>query len=98
MVRVTVSDDKTTIVCWHPEQPVLYEHTKPMPVIESKYVDSVLRPEIHEEVDMIMRKTDLTQEDLIRLTYRPRLNWRPDERKNTRHVRHPDPPIDRIGL
>ena len=41
-------------------------HTpKPMPITASEFVDSVLRPEVHEEVDMIMRKTDLTPEDLL---------------------------------
>ena len=96
--RVCVSDDGATIVCWHPEQPLRYEDTKPIPVATSKFRDSVLRTEVHEEVERIMGKADLTDEDLIRLTYRPRRCWKRNARHYKRHILHPDPPIDRIGI
>ena len=69
-----------------------------MPVASSPFQDSVLRPQVHEEVQSIMRNADLTEEDLIRLTYQPRMTWRRDARRDKRHVRHPNPPIDRIGV
>lgn len=93
-----MSDDGTTIVCWHPEQRLRYEDTKPMPVIENKFHDSVLRPEVHAEVESVMKKRDLSDEDLIRLTYTPRAVWARHARRDKRHVLHPNPPIDRIGV
>ncbi|XP_064633174.1 large ribosomal subunit protein mL42-like [Lineus longissimus] len=47
-LSITVSDDGATIMCWHPEQPTPYEHTKPIIRKESDITegDSVLKVQL----------------------------------------------------
>ena len=42
---IVVTGKKSPILCWHPEKPFPYEHTKPLPrnVVEMQEADSVLK-------------------------------------------------------
>lgn len=77
-VQVTLTDDGRTIVCYHPasKKSFPYELSKPLPEVLSaaeRFKDSALDPNLMEN-NRIRRK--LTDEDLIRLTYRPGHVWK----------------------
>jgi len=99
-IRISVTDDGKTIVCWHPEQQFPYEHSKPMPKMISNFVetDSVLKMDLREDTDLTLNKKDLTTEELIRLTYMPRNYWSKWDKKQKPKIKHPNPPVDRIGI
>lgn len=96
-IQATVSDDGRTIVCWHPENltTIKYEHTKPLPVRQH---DSVIKAEVHDQIEETIFKRDLHEEDLIRLTYRPRPLWRRNVRELKRHLYREGEPLNRIGI
>jgi hypothetical protein len=97
-IQATVSDDGQTIVCWHPENlsHVKYEFTKPLP--KPHEVDSVIKTEVHDQIKQIIYDKDISEEDLIRLAYRPRPLWRRNTREIKRHLYRKDEPLDRIGI
>ncbi|KAI1291889.1 39S ribosomal protein L42, mitochondrial [Halotydeus destructor] len=101
-IQISVTDDGKTIVCWHPEKKFPYEHSKPLPVMESKFIEeeSVLKLKHLEETDDILHKKDYSEEELMQLTYTPRTTWQffNNNRKRKAHIRTPNPPIDRVGL
>ncbi|XP_064488044.1 large ribosomal subunit protein mL42-like [Ornithodoros turicata] len=93
-----MTDDGSTIVCWHPEREFPYEHTKPLPVIEPRVRegDSVLKLQVR--VDSLKRgyrNERLEIEELCKLTYTTKHRWYP---RNEEKYKDPNPPIDREGL
>ncbi|XP_053203282.1 39S ribosomal protein L42, mitochondrial-like [Panonychus citri] len=76
-IQISLTDDGQTIVMLHPEQSFPYEHTKPLPKVETKLKeeDSVLKLELREDTNDLMFKKDLTAEELIRITHQSRRFW-----------------------
>jgi large subunit ribosomal protein L42 len=100
-IQISVSNDGKTIVCWHPEQSFPYEHTKPLPKLETKYKteDSVLKIQHREETDKVLHLKDYTVEELMQMTYTTRKNWDySQDRFKKSHIKNPNPEIDRLGI
>jgi large subunit ribosomal protein L42 len=99
-IQASIADDGKTIVCWHPEVPFPYNHTKPIPKIESSFEreESLLKLVHRMETDTILRNRDYTEEELMQKTYTTRKCWHKNKAKRQAHLRKPNPPIDRIGI
>lgn len=94
---VVLSDDGNTILCWHPEVPFPYEHSKPLPYIE---------PELREEDSVLKLKYRLDQKhrefpdgpsdkELEKLTFTNKHQWL---HKPSKKYRKPNQPRDRDGI
>lgn len=97
---MTVTDDARTIVCYHPasKKSFPYELSKPLPQEMSaaeKFKDSALDPNLMQN-NRIRRK--MTDEDLIRLTYRPGHVWKQEWVDRRRPVEEKVGEIDRKGI
>lgn len=80
---VVLTDDGSTIVCWHPEQPFPYEHSKPIvrPDPELKESDSALKVQVR--LDHKHRYRQLNKppfEELQEITYTTKHQWYPNSK------------------
>ncbi|XP_074600764.1 mitochondrial ribosomal protein L42 [Brevipalpus obovatus] len=77
-VQISFTDDGQTIVCYHPEPSFPYEHSKPLPKVESKFVEneSVLRVDLHKRTEDVMFNQDYSMNELIRLTHVSEMQWK----------------------
>lgn len=86
---IVVTDDASTIVCYHPESSFPYECTKPLPV--NKVLDnSVLRVQNKESIHEVFSKpnSELVQQELMKMTYTTKHRWVPPK-KWKRRFAHP---------
>ncbi|XP_037519104.1 39S ribosomal protein L42, mitochondrial [Rhipicephalus sanguineus] len=96
--RIVLTDDGSTIVCWHPQEEFPYEHTKPLPHIRPKLdeANSALKLQYRlEEAETIYRNDRLEIEALTKMTYTSKHRWYPNNKKK---YLDPNPPIEREGL
>uniref|UniRef100_A0A6G4ZZU1 Large ribosomal subunit protein mL42 n=1 Tax=Rhipicephalus microplus TaxID=6941 RepID=A0A6G4ZZU1_RHIMP len=85
--RIVLTDDGSTIVCWHPEQEFPYEHTKPLPNIRPKLdeANSALKLQYRlEEAQTIYRNDRLEIEALTKMTYTSKHRWYPNNKRSMR--------------
>lgn len=86
---IVVTDDASTIVCYHPPATFPYECTKPLP--QKKVLDnSVLRVQNKEFVYEVFSRpnSELVQQDLMKMTYTTKHRWVPPK-KWKRRFAHP---------
>jgi len=86
---IVVTDDASTIVCYHPDTDFPYEYTKPLP--EDKVSDnSVLRVQNKDYVHEVFSRpnSDLVQQELMKMTYTTKHRWVPPK-KWKRRFAHP---------
>lgn len=81
--RIAVTDDGSTIVCWHPEKPFPYECSKPLPEEISTETNSVLKVQnISDVYDVFKPKTvEQTREELMKITSTSKHVWFPRGKK-----------------
>lgn len=78
---IVVTDDASTIVCYHPQSSFPYEFTLPLP--ETKVPDnSVLCVQNKENVHEIFSKpnNNLIQQELMKVTYTTKHRWVPPKK------------------
>lgn len=78
---IVVTDDESTIVCYHPEIQFPYEYSKPLP--KNKVVDhSVLRVQNKENVYEVFSKPndELVKQELMKMTYTTKHRWVPPKK------------------
>ena len=98
--RIAITDDGRTIVCYHPasKHEFPYEYTKPLPKVisaDEKFKHSILDPQVCEKNQPAI---PMTEEDLIRLTYRPRSVWKNKFTPVKRNIEPKVGEIDRPGI
>ncbi|XP_037578759.1 39S ribosomal protein L42, mitochondrial-like [Dermacentor silvarum] len=96
--KIVLTDDGSTIVCWHPEEEFPYEHTQPLPNIRSKLNEesSALKLQYRlENIETHYRNERLEIEALTKMTYTTKHRWYPN---NNKKYKDPNPPVDREGL
>lgn len=85
--QITVTDDGSTIVCWHSEAHFPYECSRPLP--EERETHSNLKIQSLDEVCSVFnkKKQEFVRQELMSLTYTTKHRWFPRERdkyaKNT---------------
>jgi large subunit ribosomal protein L42 len=85
--QITVTDDGTTIVCWHPEPHFPYECSRPLP--EQQQTHHNLKIQSSDEVCSVFnqKKEEFVRQELTSLTYTTKHRWFPRQRdkyaKNT---------------
>uniref|UniRef100_A0A1B6FA13 Large ribosomal subunit protein mL42 n=1 Tax=Cuerna arida TaxID=1464854 RepID=A0A1B6FA13_9HEMI len=77
--RIVISDDGSTVVCWHPEKPFPYECSKPIPEEVSQETNSVLKVQNMSEVyDVFKPKSEQdVREELMKITSTSKHRWFP---------------------
>nr|BAH72467.1 ACYPI009119 [Acyrthosiphon pisum] len=78
---IVVTDDASTIVCYHPESSFPYECTKPLPV--NKVQDnSVLKVQNKDFVHEVFSKpnNEIVQQELMKMTYTTKHRWVPPKK------------------
>lgn len=78
---IVVTDDASTIVCYHPESTFPYEFTKPLPV-NSVQDNSVLRVQNKDFVHEVFSKPnkEIVQQELMKITYTTKHRWVPPKK------------------
>ncbi|VVC26182.1 Ribosomal protein S32, mitochondrial [Cinara cedri] len=86
---IVVTDDASTIVCYHPESSFPYEFTKPLPV-DKVLSNSVLQVQNKENVYEVFTKpnNELVHQELMKMTYTTKHRWVPPK-KWKRRFAHP---------
>lgn len=76
-----VTDDASTIVCYHPESSFPYEYTKPLPV-NKVLSNSVLRVQNKDSLHEVFSKpnNELVQQELMKMTYTTKHRWVPPKK------------------
>lgn len=93
---VVVTDDGSTIVCWHPEPKVPYHMTRPLPETAEES-DSVLKVQNKKELKQLFRRQHpfFINKELRELTFTTKHPWYP--RPGKRFTKK-QPPRDREYL
>lgn len=88
--EAVVVADNGTVVCWHPEQQLPYEYTKPLPVQETE--DSSLLSSKAKEAIAIFRKKhpEVVREELAKMTFTTKHRWYPRSRDKRAKKTPPD--------
>jgi len=78
---IVVTDDASTIVCYHPETTFPYEYTKPLPENKVSH-NSVLCVQNKEYVYEVFSKpnNELVQQELMKMTYTTKHRWVPPKK------------------
>lgn len=78
---IVVTDDASTIVCYHPESSFPYEFTKPLPQIKVTE-NSVLRVQNKQYVHDVFSKpnNELVKQELMKMTYTTKHRWVPPKK------------------
>uniref|UniRef100_A0A1B6DVY7 Large ribosomal subunit protein mL42 n=1 Tax=Clastoptera arizonana TaxID=38151 RepID=A0A1B6DVY7_9HEMI len=74
--RVVITDDGSTIVCWHPEKSFPYECSKPLP--ETPTVEhSVLKVQNSADIYEVFKSTkkEEVQAELMKITHTTKHKW-----------------------
>ncbi|KAK7866058.1 hypothetical protein R5R35_013559 [Gryllus longicercus] len=87
--KVVVTDNGSVIVCWHPENTVPYELTRPLPEVQEED-STVLRVAKDVALNRIMkRKTDeQVRQELMKITHTTKHRWFPKSEKYKREKHH----------
>lgn len=89
--RVVITDDGSTIVCWHPERPFPYECSKPLP--ESPTVEhSVLKVQNSSNIYEVFKTTkeDQVRQELMNITHTTKHRWFPNNKNFKRRKAYRD--------
>jgi large subunit ribosomal protein L42 len=85
--QIAVTDDGSTIVCWHPEPRFPYECSRPLPPEQETH--ATLKVQSLDEVRSVFveKKQEFIRQELMNLTYTTKHRWFPRSRdkyaKNT---------------
>ncbi|KAJ6216872.1 hypothetical protein RDWZM_008029 [Blomia tropicalis] len=77
-IKASVTDDGSTIVCWHPKKSFPYEHSLPY-VDEDEHTNSIFKVEHSIKGENIYFKGPVNRsslEELQAITYTPKHVWR----------------------
>ncbi|KAK9502961.1 hypothetical protein O3M35_011637 [Rhynocoris fuscipes] len=78
---IVITNDGSTIVCWHPEKEFPYEFTKPLPVITNDKVSSVLKTSEKDAYKVFKKQSpESVREELMKMTYTTKHRWFPRSR------------------
>jgi large subunit ribosomal protein L42 len=88
--QITVTDDGSVIVCWHPEPHFPYECSRPLP--EDQDTHSTLKIQSLEEVRSVFKekKQEFVRQELMSLTYTTKHRWFPRGRDKYAKKTPPD--------
>ncbi|CAH0546020.1 unnamed protein product [Brassicogethes aeneus] len=80
--KVALTDDKTTIVAWHPRQDFPYECTRPLPEIKVEESTSVLKTQLTPELLSVFNKKtpEQARQELMNITHTTKHRWFPRAR------------------
>lgn len=94
---IVLSTDGGPILCWHPEQPFPYEHTKPLPRKEPeiRQGDTELKVQYMLDEKYKYRPDGPTQEELMKIFHTTRHVFDP---KPQLRYRKKNPPKDRESI
>jgi large subunit ribosomal protein L42 len=75
--KITVTDDGSTIVCWHPEQCFPYDCSRSLP--EKQETHSTLQIQSLDEVRSVFteKKQEFVRQELMSLTHTTKHRWFP---------------------
>lgn len=94
--KIVVTDDRTTLVAWHPKNDFPYECTKPLP--EKKLIEStsVLKTAVTPELLSVFHKKtpEQARQELMNITFTTKHRWFP----RARDKRAKKTPMDREYL
>ncbi|XP_067012206.1 large ribosomal subunit protein mL42 [Anabrus simplex] len=78
---VVMSDDGSTIVCWHPEPTFPYECSRPLPDVAQEQF-SVLNVPYKSGVSSVMKKKsdEAVRQELMKITHTTKHRWFPRSR------------------
>uniref|UniRef100_T1JK08 Large ribosomal subunit protein mL42 n=1 Tax=Strigamia maritima TaxID=126957 RepID=T1JK08_STRMM len=94
---ITLTDDGSMVVCWHPEKKFPYEHSKPIPIFASEFneSDSVLKVQHRLLHKYRFRPSGPEMAELQKLTFTTKHQWYQNNRwKKEKLI----PPPDRESL
>lgn len=79
---IVITDDASTIVCWHPKPSVPYELTKPITLEPIKDSNSILKHSWDDELKQMFKKknADAARQELMALTHTTKHRWYPRSR------------------
>ncbi|XP_073968840.1 mitochondrial ribosomal protein L42 [Rhodnius prolixus] len=78
---IVVTNDGSTIVCWHPEKEFPYECTKPLPEQLEESSTSVLKNSEKNVYTVFAKKSlDTVPDELAKITYTTKHRWYPRNR------------------
>jgi large subunit ribosomal protein L42 len=88
--QITVTDDGSSIVCWHPEPHVPYECSRPLP--EEQGTHSTLKIQSLDEVRSVFKekKQEFVRQELMALTHTTKHRWFPRSRDKYAKKTPPD--------
>ncbi|KDR11909.1 28S ribosomal protein L42, mitochondrial [Zootermopsis nevadensis] len=88
--QVTVTDDGSIIVCWHPETHFPYDCSRALPVEQETH--SNLKIQSLDEVDSVFneKKEEFVRQELMSLTYTTKHRWFPRARDKYAKKTPPD--------
>ncbi|RZF49181.1 hypothetical protein LSTR_LSTR008467 [Laodelphax striatellus] len=80
--RIAITDDGSTIVCWHPKKSFPYEFTKSLPV-EVIPENTVLKVQNKSDIYEVFKQHDEVQmrEELMRMTHTTKHRWFPNNQR-----------------
>lgn len=81
--KVAITSDGTTVVCWHPEQPFPYEHSRPLPITEQS-TNSILKVQNTDEIYSVFKpkKEEFVRQDLMNITFTNKHRWFPLKKRD----------------
>jgi len=88
--QITVTDDGSTIVCWHPEPHLPYECSRPLPPEQETH--TTLKIQSLDEVRSVLveKKQEFVRQELMSLTYTTKHRWFPRSRDKYAKSTPPD--------
>jgi len=85
--QITVTDDGSTIVCWHPEPRFPYECSRPLPPAYETIATLKIQSLDEVRSAFVENKQEFVRQELMSLTYTTKHRWFPRSRdkyaKNT---------------
>lgn len=79
--KIVVTDDKSTVIAWHPKADFPYEYTRPIPketIIETSVLKTTLTPEL---LSIFNKKTpEQSRQELMNITHTCKHRWFPRSR------------------
>lgn len=88
--KITVTDDGSTIICWHPEPCFPYDCSRPLP--EEQETHSTLQIQSLDEVRSVFKekKPEFVRQELMSLTHTTKHRWFPRSRDKYAKKTPPD--------
>jgi large subunit ribosomal protein L42 len=88
--QITVSDDGSTIVCWHPEPRFPYECSRPLPPEQETHATLKIQSLNEVRSVFVEKKQEFVRQELMSLTYTTKHRWFPRSRDKYAKKTPPD--------